>query len=269
MSSKRISKTVIEPARTNSYKYSTKTSTRNERRATNDALHDMLFDEELIEGEVLPKRRPERIAQNDKLNPLKRWIRSHVGQKWDDIYSKMRKTFDFRTIPGLHVVGHLLDYVDRPSSPILRYWTPEFFVDEGGVLRHQPKPKKLKFVQGPKQSEVIKWFGNRLVKQEGADLWWFGSKKVKFDWVACSHFDYRTSFFSQNYCCPYKRKNIRTKEWNFVREALVEKNTLCCFQPLDPARRIRLRELTTKEVKFWNSLTDKDREKHTFHPYDV
>lgn len=47
----------------------------------------------------------------DLLGPLKRYILSCVGRKWDDVYSEICKKFPETNMSYKHVKGHLTDYV--------------------------------------------------------------------------------------------------------------------------------------------------------------
>ena len=50
---------------------------------------------------------------SDHLGPLRRFLRSHVGQPWNQVYSKLCRKLDTKTMAGQHVLGHLWDYVER------------------------------------------------------------------------------------------------------------------------------------------------------------
>ena len=49
---------------------------------------------------------------NENLNPLKGWLHSCLGKKWDKCYSELRKTFDARGVINNHILEHLFDYVE-------------------------------------------------------------------------------------------------------------------------------------------------------------
>jgi hypothetical protein len=50
---------------------------------------------------------------SDCLGPLYRWLESHVGQHWDDVYSKLSQILDTTTLSGRHIVSHVWQYVER------------------------------------------------------------------------------------------------------------------------------------------------------------
>lgn len=89
---------------------------------------------------------------SDHLRPLRRFLRSKVGQRWDDIYSALCQRLDTHTVTGQHVLDHVWDYVERNVVLIdgvpyrkcnrrrygqnpLGYWRDEFYVHpDTGIL---------------------------------------------------------------------------------------------------------------------------------------
>src|SRR5690349_14744557 len=66
----------------------------------------------------------------DKLRPAERWLRSRVGERWDEVYAELVLRFDTRTVPGRHVVYcHMLHFVD--GYP--------FHIDDSGILRERKR----------------------------------------------------------------------------------------------------------------------------------
>jgi hypothetical protein len=74
---------------------------------TEDASEDGLFNPYLIK----PTNKSKRLS--DHLGPLRRFLRSKVGQLWNDVYSELCQRLDTNTMAGQHVIGHLWDYVER------------------------------------------------------------------------------------------------------------------------------------------------------------
>ncbi len=75
-------------------------------RITQEATEDGLLGHYLIK----PRRKSKWLSDN--LGPLRRLLRSQVGQPWNDIYSKLCQSLDTRTMVGRHVLDHLWDYVE-------------------------------------------------------------------------------------------------------------------------------------------------------------
>ena len=52
---------------------------------------------------------------SDCLGPLSRWLRSKVGQDWDDIYHELCQILDITTLSGKHILSHVWGYVERDA----------------------------------------------------------------------------------------------------------------------------------------------------------
>lgn len=50
---------------------------------------------------------------SDCLGPLKRWLLSHAGQHWDDVYNKLSQILDPATLSGKHIISHVWQFVER------------------------------------------------------------------------------------------------------------------------------------------------------------
>ena len=48
-----------------------------------------------------------RRHSSDNLEPLIRYLRSHVGQHWDKVHSDLCRSLDSSTVTGQHVLDHL------------------------------------------------------------------------------------------------------------------------------------------------------------------
>ncbi|GBO55827.1 hypothetical protein APA_3977 [Pseudanabaena sp. lw0831] len=71
---------------------------------------------------------------SDHLAPLRRFLRSHVGQPWDLVYSELCDRLDQRTVTGQHVVTHLWQYVERyveivDGKPYRKPYQPRYLDD--------------------------------------------------------------------------------------------------------------------------------------------
>ncbi|ACC79932.1 hypothetical protein [Nostoc punctiforme] len=74
---------------------------------TQDAIQDGLLNPYLIK----PINKSKYLS--DHLGPLRRFLRSQVGQPWNDVYSQLFQRLDPSTMAGQHVIGHVWDYVER------------------------------------------------------------------------------------------------------------------------------------------------------------
>ena len=65
---------------------------------------------------------------NENLNPLKSFLRSSVGRKWDKVYSEICSTFDKRSVINQHILIHLFEYVETKiivgDDGRLKYFVP-------------------------------------------------------------------------------------------------------------------------------------------------
>jgi hypothetical protein len=52
-----------------------------------------------------------RRSQSDNLEPLIRFLRSHVGKHWDGVYSELCRSLDGKSMTGQHVLDHLKHFV--------------------------------------------------------------------------------------------------------------------------------------------------------------
>ncbi|WP_427159151.1 hypothetical protein ACQFX9_24285 [Aliinostoc sp. HNIBRCY26] len=107
MSEHRLSEIVIERPRSG-MKISLKKLTgfkKELQRITEEATEDGLFNPYLIK----PRNKSKYLS--DHLGPLRRFLRSKVGQPWNDVYSELCQKLDHKTMAGQHVIGHLWDYV--------------------------------------------------------------------------------------------------------------------------------------------------------------
>lgn len=97
---------------------------------------------------------------SDNLQPLIRYLRSHVGKHWDSVHSKLCASLDTSTVTGQHVMDHLKDLVHtkvvkvngrlithdgrapRDITDNWRFRVPEFYVHPRSGVLMQLKPKR-------------------------------------------------------------------------------------------------------------------------------
>lgn len=165
MSEHRLNEIVIERPR-GGMRISLKKVTsykKNLQKITEEAIVDGLLSPYLI------KTRHSTKYFSDHISPLYRWLRSKVGQRWDDAYSELCRSLDSSTITGRHVLSHVWDFVevnvvlidgvpyrkDRQEYPLGRFywrWREQLYVNpETGILSIAEKaPKEL-----PKKREYL------------------------------------------------------------------------------------------------------------------
>jgi hypothetical protein len=137
-----------------------------------DKYHHRLIEE--WDGTFVPNRISKHVFNEsgdplDNLSPLYRWLDSHVGLPWSEVYSEITKKLKPNTQSGQHVLGHLFSEVNfhciffdddptpyRPEHDRVSYRQKklnpgEYYLDLEGILKKTPT-----FKHGPKQSKLIK-----------------------------------------------------------------------------------------------------------------
>jgi hypothetical protein len=106
---------------------------------TNEASEDGLLSPYLI------KTRKRTKYFSDHLGPLRRWLRSKVGESWDNVYSELCQQLETRTLSGQHILSHVWGFVEKdvelidgvpystksckylPRNP-LNYWREQLYI---------------------------------------------------------------------------------------------------------------------------------------------
>lgn len=135
--------------------------------------------EDMISGKVSIRRHVNEHGElaefGDRIRPLQRFLRSRVGQRWDDVYSEICSEADGSNIRGYHLRLHLNDLVEhaidveKDGKPIYpegaKSWV-SFFV-YNGILR-EVKPRSWK---RPKAKSKIVEMGGSFYYQHD-DVWY-------------------------------------------------------------------------------------------------
>ena len=74
---------------------------------TEEASQDGLLNPYLIK----PRNKSKYLS--DHLGPLRRFLRSKVGQPWNNVYSELCQRLKTNTMAGQHVISHVWDYVEQ------------------------------------------------------------------------------------------------------------------------------------------------------------
>jgi hypothetical protein len=123
----------------------------------------------------------------ENLSPLKRFLRSNVGKKWDDVFSELSKRMDIRGAVSGHIFDHIFHYVDIEAVKdedgnvyadialmdrgiTLLYG---FYVLEDGILREIKEKKKLRKSNEDSGKVKINIADNRwLLKNKNTGIWY-------------------------------------------------------------------------------------------------
>lgn len=131
------------------------------------------------EGSLRGMKRPygyDRKSQSDVLGPLKNFLKSRVGQPWNNVWSEICKANDSRSLVGSHLRDHIgymveknvIEHEDGMFSYSGRYrmWPMRntFYVNQNGILCYvgggRPKYHKP-------ESKIINFHGLKFYKHEG------------------------------------------------------------------------------------------------------
>jgi hypothetical protein len=127
-------------------------------------------------------RHPEWMFPGENLNAVYRWVDSHCGQPWADVYSKLCSSWPKRTLAGYHIIEDHIKH-EVQTHPIARYWSEplwagRWFVKEDGILRRNDdygsrwksknRKRKAAYPEGKKwtQDKVAEWLGGKWVKED-------------------------------------------------------------------------------------------------------
>ena len=211
MSKKNLARSAIEGGRRPYNKFDRGQSNREQRAAEREYLGRAQADDEYSDNRVIEKRRKVRKEFDDKLGPMYRWLRSHVGQRWDEVRAKAKATYDSRTTAGRHILyDHLFSSVQVTPEPDERWRSYNFYVDDDGILRLGEKNRwnRKTWYRNPDDANYIRvssealyrWAASRKVIDYGEVQFWTRAP-TRFGWRLCMHRGYR-----QN--CPYKSKQV-------------------------------------------------------------
>lgn len=189
MSTKKLSRTVIEGGRTGSNKYDRRLSHSDQRAAERAFMADLRKDPEHFDEEMIERITPVYKGFTDKLRPMYRWIDAQVGRKWDDVRAEVFAKFDTRTTAGRHITfDHLLASIveterdDRGfiAADIKTYSEryAEYYVDHDGLLqRNSVRNNNWKWNTAPQEEldAITSWLSGRIIGEKGGTYYWFHS----------------------------------------------------------------------------------------------
>ncbi len=290
MSTRRLSRTIIERGRAHFNKIERRRSHTTERNSVRDMCNLLVQDSDLALSDkfLIAKKEVVRKEFNDNISPMFGWLRSRCGQPWNDVHSEICKIFDTRTTAGRHIVyDHLLSSVEEvpdlryrgynspPLSKTTSYYKNDFYVDDVGLLQQKKYITRSNrgFIKIPKfdTKRIINWLSCRVVGQIGNKFFWFipsdstkkyGSvhRKWKIEWNnnyhSYSYQDTNKLRFLYSYNKPIhsidKITGLYNKDDNGKHIVLGYKQ-----EWIDSHPNFRQgRKLSDKEIVFWNSLPE-------------
>lgn len=197
MSTKKLSRTVIEGGRAKHNKWERRHSHTEVRAEERDYLKKVMADLDLAEEEEIDLPRPVSKDFIDKLSPMYRWLDAQIGRPWDQVRSEIFQKFDTRTTAGRHITfDHLLrqvvdtesgfdrnGYMSNPDVELLnsrkKYWSfSDYYVDTDGILRKPDIETRIwlrsRYVQISQQDyqQAGTWLANRMVMEKAGQYYW-------------------------------------------------------------------------------------------------
>jgi hypothetical protein len=183
MSTKRLSRTVLEGGRANFNKFERNQSHKTERAQTRYFLSRCLRDSEDAEEIVTPVRPKVHKAFTDKLSPVYRWLDKQVGKGWPKTYRRLKEKFDDRTLAGFHIVHqHMLDVIgtEIEEKEIDRTYN-YYYIDSNNILRKSSfAGYRRRFISGSRnylpmeeKDDLLRWVQNRHIGFVDGVLCWF------------------------------------------------------------------------------------------------
>jgi hypothetical protein len=193
MSTKNLSRTIIEGGRSAHYKMDVADYAASERAETRAYLRAVARDPERADEVAVPKRKASYPEFADKLGAVYKFLDSRLGRSWNKTYAMVRAKFDVRTTPGRHIVlDHMLGVIALNGEHKQPHFYGRYFV-ERGILRRHRRFLGVPAVPGlaarrPSALNVkalVDWLGVRKVGQQGAQfVWWVPTRS---DVAAVAH----------------------------------------------------------------------------------
>jgi hypothetical protein len=280
MSTKNLSRTIIEGGRHSSNKWDRRHSHAEERAAVKNYMSEVLHDpDNYDEYDVEPIQHVYK-AFDDKLGPIYRWLNRQVGRPWDEVYADVTKTFDTRTTAGRHIVyDHLLDAVEitpevrkhyhyNPDDPTTSYYKHDYYVDDGGILQKKRYIKRSWHEPVPEfnTKQIANWLNGRVVGKVGNKFLWFvpatKNKKGGYshiwgtEWHGGSYYaDPGPMFLYLAYEPVYKEDSKGRAIIGDDGKMIVINRVSKWVRASTPTLR-QDRKLSPKELDYWNSLPE-------------
>ncbi len=169
MSTKRLSRSVVEGGRSPNSKWERRAHNRIRRHSATQYYNNY------YEDNYRDPEEPFRVYGrefSDRLSCLYRWLRAQIGRPWNDVFSDVCRTNDARSVKGWHLRDHVDQYVWR-----YRQITPYgLYVDDDGLLQEAIKTPHYSYLNKKDRDlkkAVIDWLSDSLILPRGGELFWF------------------------------------------------------------------------------------------------
>ena len=173
MSTKRLSRTVLEAGQWRFRWHYSKCASRSERseaRVKAAAAERAAVD--VDELYIRPRKPLGKMFASDKLGAVERWLLAQVGRPWAKIEGEIRSRFDTRSLAGRHIVfDHLLpNHRERRDGEWVVNRRYAFHVDRHGFLRARQRAGRKQPARV--RRATIDWLAGRKIVMYGAAAYW-------------------------------------------------------------------------------------------------
>ena len=139
MARKDISRTTIEGGRSRPNKLERRRSNAEFRVRSARFVRRISKDLSVYDLELPPERVKVYKDFADRLSPLRRWLKSQDGRPWEELFAKIKVTFDDRTTAGRHILEHLFQEIRQRRPDGSWFISREtIVVDRAGIIRVPP-----------------------------------------------------------------------------------------------------------------------------------
>lgn len=269
MSTKKLSKTIIEGGRAKGNKWERRHSNSAERASSRDFCKKAIIDNEIVYDDFINDRDKVYKEFDDKLTPVLRWLAKQVGKKWDDVYSEIKQTFDVRTTAGRHIVyDHLIGSVDIVPDLRFSYYSTgddnttsrkyDFYVEDGILCqrkyigRHHYKYHYTRF----DRPSIASWLDGRMIAKIGNKYYWFVSSTNRNGHMIEYKTTWDNSMWGQLTYLRLTAEAVYDSDRKFIKYEYVWKEPFL-------GRIYSFRqdvELSSKDMEFWNSIPEQLQE---------
>lgn len=156
-------------------KWSRRQTRKKERRAVEVEIERMRLDNEMRD-EDLPEREKLWGASHYSSRPLRRWLESQVGRKWDDVWSDLCQRHDRRKWANWKLIEHVKQGVKtQPTSWQRGHWWA-LVVDENGILCREVDFERIPWPHYGNNrigyTETKEWLQDRKVGKFEGEFYW-------------------------------------------------------------------------------------------------
>lgn len=197
---------------TSLYKFDRKYTIRKVRRASRDFCNKVKIDLEFDREFGLERQPDSNFDCGRGWNPLRRWIDSHVDEKWDNVYSKISTKIKNVLGKDEFVKEFIRSIVDlNPSeSDKVTTFKHEFYVDDSGFLKKKNHIDMYKYNGRVNTKKITEFLNGRIIGTYNGKYYWF---------VPTKQGEYKCSWYNsydEIYNYPWNNRFLRYLKKDYV-----------------------------------------------------